>query len=135
MAQDELERTGVPATDAAAQSRRALGNVTLARDDARAIWIAPSIDSIRQDVAYAMRSLRKNTAFSLALILVSALGIGTTTAVFGLLDVLMYKPLPVFASERLVYLKDPSFPTPSFPRCVSAAARYFRRSSPGRSRR
>ena len=87
MAQDELERTGVPAADAAAQSRRALGNSTLAREDARAIWIAPSIDSIRQDVAYAMRSLRKNTAFSLALILVSALGIGTTTAVFGLLDV------------------------------------------------
>ncbi len=36
MAQDELERSGVPAADAAARSRRALGNSTLAREDARA---------------------------------------------------------------------------------------------------
>ena len=112
--QRALELQGIPKPEAESLSRRALGNRTLAREDARAIWIAPSIDSIRQDVAYAMRSLRKNAGFSLALILVAALGIGTTTAVFGLLDVLMYKPLPVSAPERLVYLKDPSFSYPIF---------------------
>jgi hypothetical protein len=104
--QRALELQGIPKREAESLSRRALGNSTLAREDARAIWIAPSIDSVRQDIAYALRSLRKNAAFSLALILVSALGIGTTTAVFGLLDVLMYRPLPVSAPDRLVYLKD-----------------------------
>ena len=96
MAQDELERSGVPAADDAGGSEStALGNVTLAREDARAVWIAPWLDSVRQDVAYALRSLRRNPGSPLALILVSALGIGATTAVFGLLDVLMFKPLPV----------------------------------------
>ena len=39
------------AADAAAASRRAMGNVTLAREDARAQWIAPWLDSVWQDVA------------------------------------------------------------------------------------
>ena len=44
------------AADAAAASRRVMGNVTLAREDARAQWIAPWLDSVWQDAMYALRS-------------------------------------------------------------------------------
>ena len=39
MRQAELERSGLPPREAADASRRALGNVTLAREDARAVWV------------------------------------------------------------------------------------------------
>ena len=47
------------AADAAAASRRAMGNVTLAREDARAQWIAPWLDSVWQDGTYALRGFRR----------------------------------------------------------------------------
>ena len=97
-------------------SRRVMGNITLAREDARAVWIAPWLDGVRQDAAYRVRSLRRNPRFAAAVILVCALGIGATTAVFGLLDGLVFRPLPVQDPERLVYLKDPAFSYPIFSR-------------------
>ena len=52
-----------------------MGNVTLAREDARAVWIAPWIDSAWQDVAYALRMFRRAPAFTGAMVLVMALGV------------------------------------------------------------
>jgi hypothetical protein len=59
MRQRDLEARGVAPGDAADASRRALGNVTLAREDARAVWIAPWLESVYQDIRYAVRSLRR----------------------------------------------------------------------------
>ena len=114
MKQERLEQSGMAADDASFASRRALGNVTLAREEARSVWIWPWLDGVRQDAAYALGSLRRNPGFSAALILVSALGIGATTSVFGLVDGLVLKPLPVRDPERLVYLGSPSFSYPVF---------------------
>ena len=114
MEQERLERSGMPAKDAACASRRALGNVTLAREEARSVWIWPWLDGVRQDVAYALRSLRRNPAFSAAVILVTSLGIAATTSVFGLVDGLVLKPLPVRDPGRLVYFASPSFSYPIF---------------------
>jgi predicted permease len=114
MKQERLEQAGMAPQEAAYASRRVLGNVTLAREDARSVWIWPWLDSVRQDAAYALRSLRRNPGFSAAVILVSALGIGATTSVFGLVDGLVLKPLPVRDPERLVYLGSPSFSYPIF---------------------
>jgi predicted permease len=114
MAQERLEQHGVPAMEAVHASRRALGNVTLAREEARAVWIWPWLDSVRKDVAYAVRAQRRNPTFSAAVILVTALGVGATTSVFALLDGLVLKPLPVRAPHRLVYFGSPSFSYPIF---------------------
>ena len=83
------------AADAAAASRRAMGNVTLAREDARAQWIAPWLDSVWQDGMYALRRFRRAPAFTGAFVLVMALGVGATTAVFALVDGLVLRDLPV----------------------------------------
>ena len=114
MKQASLEAAGIPAADASHASRRALGNITLAREEARSVWVWPWLDSVRKDIAYAFRSLRRNPVFSSAVILVTALGIAATTSVYGLVDALILKPLPVRNPDRLVYFSSPSFSYPIF---------------------
>ena len=112
-------------------SRRTLGNVTLAREDARSVWIWPWLDSVRQDVAYAHSLAARNPGFSASVILVTSLGIGATTSVFGLVDGLVLKPLPVRDPDRLVYFESPAF---SYPNFFRGARREAPTSSPVSSR-
>ena len=112
MAQQRALDSG--ATDASAASRRVMGNVTLAREDARAQWIAPWLDSVWQDATYALRMFRRAPAFAGAFVLVMALGVGATTAVFALVDSLVLRDLPVSRPDRLVYFSSPSFSYPVF---------------------
>lgn len=55
--------------DASWASRRALGNVTLSREDARAVWIWPWLDGLRQDLRYAMRSVARQPGFAVVAVL------------------------------------------------------------------
>lgn len=57
---------------------------------------------LRQDVGYALRTLRRTPAFTLTAILVSALGIGATTAAFSITDHVLIRPLPFSQPDRLV---------------------------------
>jgi hypothetical protein len=85
MTQEKLERGGLSAPEAFHASRRLLGNVTLAREDARAAWISPWIRSIGQDAAYALRAMRRQPGFSLLAIGTLAAAIGLNTTVFSYL--------------------------------------------------
>jgi putative ABC transport system permease protein len=57
---------------------------------------------LRQDVAYALRSLAGAPAFSAAAILTLSIGIGATTSLFTLLNAFLFRPLPVHHPEELV---------------------------------
>ncbi len=72
LAQEDLERLGAGAREAARAASRALGNGTLAREDARAVWIAPWLEGLWQDVRHGIRSLRRSPG----LVIVSALSLG-----------------------------------------------------------
>jgi predicted permease len=105
MRQAELEARGLPPTDASPASRRAMGNMTLAREDARAAWIAPWLETIWQDSRYGARMLRRNPGFASVAVVTLGLGIGATTALFSLADTVLWKPLPVANPEQLVFLE------------------------------
>ena len=67
-------------------------------------------DLLRQDVGYATRTLLRAKGFAVTSILVMALGVGATTAVFSVADHVLVRPLPFPESGRLVKLwQDDSF--------------------------
>ena len=70
-----------------------------------------SFDSVRGDVAYAVRSLARSRSFTIAAILTLSIGIGATTAVYSVVDTILLQPLPFPDSDRLVRLVEHySFP-------------------------
>jgi len=103
MVQKQLERSGMAPDDAAAASTRTLGNVTLAREDARAVLVWPWLESIGQDLRIGMRWLVRQPAFTAVAVMTLALGIGANTAVFSLLDASLFRRLHARHPEELVF--------------------------------
>ena len=60
---------------------------------------ALAFESIVQDLRYALRQLRKNPGFALTAILILALGIGASVAIFAFVDAALIKPLPYSESH------------------------------------
>ncbi len=60
------------------------------------------------DLRYALRQLLKNPGFSATAIVALALGIGATTAIFGVIYAFLLRPLPFADPERLLMLQSRS---------------------------
>ena len=64
------------------------------------------MQTLRQDIAYALRQMRLSPVFTLTAMLTLALGIGATTAIFSLIHSVMLKSLPVVDPSNLVRVGD-----------------------------
>jgi putative ABC transport system permease protein len=108
--EDEFIAKGMAAADAKLAARRAFGGVDQTKErqrDARAFrWLA----DVPRDLSYALRSLRKNRAFTAAAVLTLAIGIGATTAIYSVVDTVLLRPLPFAGSDRLVAITEPDRP-------------------------
>src|SRR5262245_15204633 len=102
--QAALEAGGLSPAEAASASRRTMGNVALAREDARGVWIAPVLDALRRDALYGVRGLRREPGFACIAIVTLTLGIATTTTVFSVADSELWKPLPLPSADRLTII-------------------------------
>jgi predicted permease len=83
-------------------ARRRLGNTLRTRESMRRIWIAEWWDALRQDATFTVRSWRRQPGFALGAVLVLALGLGASTALFAALDRALFRPLPYADPDRLV---------------------------------
>ena len=68
------------------------------------------LDVLRQDVRYALRSLRRAPVFALTAIATLALGVGANTALFSVVHAVALRPLPYEAADRLVRIWEKNDP-------------------------
>jgi predicted permease len=100
--EDEFIRRGMTREEARPAAMRALGGVEQTKElhrDARSfVWL----DDARRDLRHAVRTLRRAPAFTAAIVLNLALGIGATTAMFSVISGVVLKPLGYPDADRIV---------------------------------
>jgi putative ABC transport system permease protein len=102
MAERDLRLDGLTPAEATHAAHRKLGNTILAREDARAVWVAPWLDALWQDVRHGARSLRRSPGLVIVSALSLGLGIGLNTILFmGISTVYGHQPTMV-EPERVV---------------------------------
>lgn len=92
MVEEELQASGLGSDAVRRRTAAQIGNVTLARESARGVWIAPWLESVWQDARYAARSLWRSPGFTATALLTLTLGIGVNTVLFLLLNALLLHP-------------------------------------------
>jgi predicted permease len=101
--------------------RRALirfGGVQQSRERQRAARGLPWVDVLLQDLRFAIRTLRRDTGFSVVAILILALGIGANIVVFSVVDTILLRPLPFPDANRLIRI------APKVSKCGASCATY-----------
>jgi predicted permease len=100
-----LEREGLTPRQAADASQRAIGNVLLAREDVRDLWLG-SWATWWHDVRYGLRSFRRNPMFTAVAVVTLALGIGVNAGIFTVLNGVLFRDVPAPDAHELTSIQQ-----------------------------
>ena len=104
----EKVRRGMAPDEALREARREIEGVEQVKQRVRDIRIGVSIDTVVQDLRYAVRTLTRNLGFAFVVFLTLVLGIGANTAIFTVVNGVLLKPLPYPDPDRLFMLWETS---------------------------
>ena len=99
----DLTRDGLSDDEARRRVAIEFGGVLQIKEEVRDAWLWRWLSNGHRDLQYAARLLRRNKVFAATALLSIALGIGASTAVFSLIDQVLFRTLPVSEPDRLVY--------------------------------
>ncbi len=99
---EEKIRQGMNPQEAVHAARREFGGVEQIKETYRGQRGLPALDTLLQDLKFTFRGLRTKPGFALVAILTLALGIGATTAVYSVVDRILFRSLPYPEDDRLV---------------------------------
>jgi predicted permease len=129
----DLRARGLSEADARSQATAQVDSIRRARAACVTIGYrrqrrtarAQTIDSFAQDIRYALRTLRRQRAWTTVAVLTLALGIGATTAMFSVVNSLVLRPLPYRDAGRVVTVwstppKSPDFMIAPEPKLFAA---------------
>lgn len=101
---DENLRAGMTTEEARRNALLKLGGLEQTKEAYRDRASLPILETLLQDLRFAVRILRKNAGVTFAVVLTLALGVGANTAIFGLVNGLLLRRLPGPAAEQIAAL-------------------------------
>ena len=105
-------RAGLSSIEARRQALLKFGGVEAIKQDYRARRGLPFVENVVQDVRFALRSLRHTPGLTAFVVITLALGIGMTSAMFSMVDALIFRPYPVPHPSSVVTLVSTTHDSP-----------------------
>jgi macrolide transport system ATP-binding/permease protein len=106
-AENAFRADGMSAESARRAANRQFGNRALLRERSHEA-VGFRIETVFQDMQYALRQMRKNPSFALTAVFILALGMGVSVALFGFVDAALIQPLPYAQPDRLMSVDESS---------------------------
>jgi hypothetical protein len=123
MLTEENVRRGLSPAEAARQARLRLGGVSQLEERNRDDRSLPFLETTAQDLRFAIRTLKKNPAYTSVAIATLAIGIGAGTTVYSLAGAVLLRPLPYADPSRLVRVFETN-PLRNWTRNIASPANY-----------
>src|SRR5579862_3132669 len=98
---DDLERSGLPRPEAVRRARIEFGGYERFKEECREASGGHFIETLRQDVRFGFRMMRKSPGFTLVAVLTLAFGIAANAVVFSVMNALVLRPLDLPGAQSL----------------------------------
>ena len=110
-AEKEFLVGGMTPDNAHYAAARQFGNTTKLREQSEEI-VSFRMETVIQDIGFSLRQLHRNPGFGLMAVLILALGMGVSIAIFGFVDAALIQPLPYSQPDRLIDITESAVAIP-----------------------